>query len=122
MTDEEIENLLSSLSESTCDNLEVSFEKIIDEVLHYITRLKDKNYDLYCKYQNLQSYIDNHEAIWKQNAEIERKQTANSIFRELCGAAFISKTGDEVNCVVVEPKHLLPIFKKYGVKDYGDEV
>lgn len=36
MTDEQIENILSELSESTCDNLNIPIEQIASEALKYI--------------------------------------------------------------------------------------
>lgn len=57
------------------------------EVLDYINRLKERIDTAHCENQNLQTYIDNHEEIWKHNAEIDkaivRKDTAKEIFQRL---------------------------------------
>lgn len=42
MTNEQIENILSELSEFTCDKFDMSLDNLILTVLHYIIRLKDE--------------------------------------------------------------------------------
>lgn len=81
MTDEEIEFALEQYSLAGGRNVQnVDWAGMLD----YIHRLKAENEDLYFQNQNLQTYIDNHEKIWKCNAEIGkaqvRKDTAKEIF------------------------------------------
>lgn len=84
MTDEEIERALKDLTsidlsdESNYDScgriIPPRGMSVIYEALDYINRLKAENEDLYFQNQNLQTYIDNHEKIWKCNAEIGKAQ------------------------------------------------
>ena len=70
--------------------------KVIEKYEKKIKALQDKNAELLATAEteeshkrNLQTYIDNHEEIWKRNTEIAeevaRKETAKEITQELLG-------------------------------------
>ena len=48
-----------------------------------IERLTEAKEDLYFQNQNLQTYIDNHEPIWKRNTEQAVKDTAREILKKV---------------------------------------
>lgn len=107
MTDEEIEKALKDLTsidlsdESNYDScgriIPPRGMSVIYEALDYINRLKAENEDLYFQNKNLQTYIDNHEEIWKRNAEIDkvqvRKDTAKDILQMLYEISKTDKDG-----------------------------
>lgn len=64
--------------------------------------LTDEKEDLYFQNQNLQTYIDNHEPIWKRNTEQAVKDTAKEILDEA------SKH--------FGGKWLVELYKKYGLE------
>lgn len=61
----------------------VEIHRLRDE----LRQARAENEDMHGKLMSLQAYIDNHEEIWKQNAEIDkaivRKDTAKEILLEL---------------------------------------
>jgi hypothetical protein len=80
MTDEEIEFALEQYSLAGGRNVQnVDWAGMLD----YIHRLKAENEDLYFQNQNLQTYIDNHEKIWKCNAEIGKAQVRKDTAKEI---------------------------------------
>ena len=87
--------------------------------LDYINRLKAENEDLYFQNQNLQTYIDNHEEIWKRNAEIDKaivcKHTAKEILQELFGAREFEPLYDCDTSGYVRLKEIKELSKKYGI-------
>lgn len=84
MTDEEIEFALKQYVIGGGRNV-VNMDWAA--ALDYINRLKAENEDMYGELMNLRAYIDNHEEIWKHNAEIDkaivRKDTAKEIWQSL---------------------------------------
>ena len=53
------------------------------ELQNQVDELKAEKEDLYFQNQNLQTYIDNHENIWKRNTEQAVKDTAKEILTEI---------------------------------------
>lgn len=94
------------------------------DTLAYITRLKAENEDLYAKMTNLQTYIDNHEEIWKHNAEIEkakaRKDTAKEILQAIdqkCGDLVADNSPESLDFLDFARDTLLTeLCNKYGVE------
>lgn len=74
MTDEQLENLLSELSDYTGDDLTITFDKLITETLSYIVRLKDEIADL-----------KNKNAELSEKVETIRKDTAIEIYEYIDG-------------------------------------
>ena len=86
------------------DELKEEWENMQAEIID----LESKKEDLYFQNQNLQSYIDNHEPIWKRNAEQAIKDTA----KEICDLILeYWKVDDFVDCNWV----IEVISEKYGV-------
>jgi chromosome segregation ATPase len=65
--------------------------------------------DLYFQNQNLQTYIDNHEAIWKRNAEQAVKDTAKEVLEHVVDS-FLMRKAERY------------FFKEWLVEKYGVEV
>ncbi len=99
MTYEEIEKALTQcgdLSDFDCKGCPLEGEPlclsiILENALDYINRLKAEKEDMHDNIVGYKAYIDNHEEIWKRNAEIDkaivRKDTAKEILQiiyELC--------------------------------------
>ena len=90
MTDEQITDTLIELTNSIdWDKVQLGKQRenayvAILSVVDYINRLKERIDNMHYENQNLQTYIDNHEEIWKHNAEIDkaivRKETAKEIY------------------------------------------
>ena len=67
-----------------------------------IERLTEAKEDLYFQNQNLQTYIDNHEPIWKRNTEQAVKDTAKEIFTDLLNEFSKRKSCGNADVVVRE--------------------
>lgn len=134
MTDEEIEKALKDLTsidlsdesnyDSCCRIIPPRGMSVIYEALDYINRLKAENEDLYFQNQNLQTYIDNHEEIWKRNAEIDKaivcKHTAKEILQKVfnkCDDLVADKSPDSIDFVdFVRDTIVSELAKQYGIE------
>ena len=78
-------NILESINERLKrSNKNILFvnEKVIEEnqqLKYRIADLENENKDYYDRFNNLQAYIDNHEAIWKANTKMQLKQFARML-------------------------------------------
>lgn len=70
-----------------------------------IIGLESQKEDLYFQNKNLQTYIDNHEPIWKRNTEQAVKDTAKEIFTDLLKEFSIRKSCGNADVVVKEMAH-----------------
>lgn len=87
------------------DDLKEERENMSDEIFS----LEQQKEDLYFQNKNLQTYIDNHEPIWKRNAEQYVKDTAKEIFEKIF---FYRNRKDTTNF----DNMLLNMAKEYGVE------
>ena len=80
----EIERLTRELDDTISMN-EMYVEKVRenDELQKQVDELTAEKEDLYFQNQNLQTYIDNHEPIWKRNTEQAVKDTAKEILQKI---------------------------------------
>jgi hypothetical protein len=61
------------------------------DILTLINELEKENKDYYDRLNNLQTYIDNHEEIWKGNTKIQLKQFAERLKKKVknfCGTEY----------------------------------
>lgn len=70
------------------------------ELQKQVDELTAEKEDLYFQNQNLQTYIDNHEPIWKRNTEQAVKDTAKEIFEKLLGYM-----GSQQQFCIVDEEH-----------------
>ena len=110
MTDETIERALFNADD-------IAIDECVDcsDVYNYIKRLKERIEDMYAENQNLQTYIDNHEEIWKHNAEIAKKVARKETAKDILQA--ITKNNKAMG---VDDCFLCELAEEYGV-EVGDD-
>ncbi len=72
------------------------------ELQKQVDELTTEKEDLYFQNKNLQTYIENHEPIWKRNTEQAVKDTAKEIFTDLLKEFSIRKSCGNADVVVRE--------------------
>lgn len=110
----EIERLTEDYEDRLCTAGNV-YQVALDEkaeLQKQVDELKTEKEDLYFQNQNLQTYIDNHETIWKRNSEQAVKDTAKEILEELIEKAYSS------GCIDLNVNEVKAWFRE----DYGVEV
>ena len=105
--------------------------KVIEKYEKKIKKLQDKNVDLLATAEteesskrNLQTYIDNHEEIWKRNTEIAEKvackQTAEDIYKKVeefsNSPEYDPKDAYDCNALVAYNSVKEFIKRKYGIE------
>lgn len=98
----ELENLLTYINE-----LENLCNKTYEDLTKEIDRLEKENKDYYDRLNNLQTYIDNHEEIWKGNTKIQLQQFAERLKEKAV------QEGEFVALVDIDAE-LNALLKEYG--------
>lgn len=133
MTDEEIEKALELCKSEDLPCQECAYwhiatqgyncrNALIRDVADYINRLKAEQEDMHGKIMNLRTYIDNHEEIWKRNAEIDkaivRKDTAKEMLQAIaeCRTLRSDVRGKRYNRYELDQKDFENIANRFGVE------